>query len=116
MPEDYRNVATLPARSPVDTRQALRAEPGSASLGEEQVWDLVDYVWQRSATPDALAVGQALYAANCAACHGEGGDGRGVTGAALASGDPADAPRSGTQPLAPTDFTDPVMILGASPA
>jgi cytochrome c oxidase subunit 2 len=57
---------------------SLRRRSGQA-LSDEEIWDLVAYLWSTVTTPERLATGEALYAKNCAACHGEtgGGDGPG---------------------------------------
>jgi cytochrome c oxidase subunit 2 len=59
--------------------------PGAAQgLGQaltlEETWDVVAYLWSLTTTPQDLSLGEALYAKNCAACHGEtgGGDGPGA--------------------------------------
>jgi mono/diheme cytochrome c family protein len=66
-----------------------------------------------------LETGGKLYAANCAACHGENGAGDGVMASALA-GDPLLASDSlvefGHTTTAPADFTDASRMLGANAA
>lgn len=103
------------AHSPAQTWQALRVEtrPGAFLLTDDEVWDLVAFVWQSSTTPEALAEGQALFAANCAACHGETGAGDGVMAAALGQQSHAE---TGGDTKAPVAFTDTAAMLGASPA
>ena len=46
----------------------------------QEIWDIVSYLWSLTTTPEKLAVGQDLYAKNCAACHGETGSGDGPGG------------------------------------
>ena len=46
----------------------------------QEIWDIVSYFWSLTTTPEKLAVGQALYGKNCAACHGETGAGDGPGG------------------------------------
>jgi plastocyanin len=106
--DDYR------AHSPAEIWHALRLRaemPGE--LTDADVWDLVAFVWQSNTTPEALAEGKALYAANCAACHGETGAGDGVMAAALARPSLAAMERDAQTPV---DFTDAASMLGASPA
>jgi mono/diheme cytochrome c family protein/plastocyanin len=100
------------ARSPAETWLSLRTQMPSQSTDAEG-WDLVAFVWQSNTTRKALAEGQALYAANCAACHGETGAGNGVAAAALTQ--PAKS-EMGRDTTAPANFTDAASMLGASPA
>ncbi len=51
------------------------------TLTSDERWDVVFYVWRFSTTAETLALGQHLYDANCAACHGADGAGQ-VLGAA----------------------------------
>jgi mono/diheme cytochrome c family protein len=53
----------------------------SDQITSDERWDAVAYVWRFSTTSDALAQGQALFDADCAACHGNDGTGK-VLGAA----------------------------------
>ena len=111
---DYRT------QSPFALWAALRAYPEAADLNDQQLWDLVAWVWQQQTTPQALAEGEALYQRDCATCHGVNGDGDGVysQNAAFPDGEMTGASEStfghGTQPAAA--FTDPARMLGASPA
>jgi high-affinity iron transporter len=95
--------------------QALRAET-PADVEDEAVWDLVAFVWQANTTPAALAEGEALYQANCAACHGQSGAGDGVMASLLARQETAAMTGSGHDSQLPTDFTDASQMLGAAPA
>ncbi len=92
----------------------------TASLTEQQRWDVVAYLWQTNTTSESLANGKQLYAQNCAACHGENGAGDGVFADNLAA-----TVESSMQTMegamnmmmqTPVDFTDPKRMLGASPA
>ncbi len=66
------------SHSPVELWKELRAEPDLQGFSDQDIWDLVAYVWRSNLTPQALQAGKQLYAANCAACHGEKGGGDGV--------------------------------------
>lgn len=73
--------------------------PGDADPAR---WAMVASLWQQATTPVELAQGQALYQQNCAACHGDQGQGDGFAAATS----PGDEP----------DFTDQRAAAGASPA
>jgi len=80
--------------------------PGTAmpawkdKLSEQDRWNVLFYVRNFVTTPDSIAAGKDLYAKNCAACHGDKGDGKGPAGAALKP--------------PPADFTDPKMMAAHS--
>lgn len=62
-----------------------RLMPGFAgSLSAQERWDVLAYVWALGAPPDALQTGQAIYAQQCAACHGAQGRGDGPQAAGRA--------------------------------
>lgn len=101
------------SHSPADAWRALRAEPTLARLKDEEVWDVVARLWWTQGTPTSLRVGTSLFAANCAACHGERGRGDGV----LAPVPPPGAETAGHHGVRrPADFTDRRSMLGANPA
>jgi mono/diheme cytochrome c family protein/plastocyanin len=97
--------------SPAAVWQQLRAASTTQGLSDTLVWDLVAWVWTSYTTPAELSQGRDLYAANCAACHGEAGAGDGVFAATLEQQGHT-ALGHGTQ--APADFTDSTQMLGAS--
>ncbi len=101
LPDNYRT------HSPAELWQTLRADPLTVGRADSDVWDLVALVWQANIPPQSLAEGRALFATNCAACHGEGGKGDGVMAEALSAS-------SNTQ--RPADFTNAQTMLAASPA
>jgi mono/diheme cytochrome c family protein len=74
----------------------------AADLTEAERWSLVAYLWQQSATPETLARAAALFAQNCAGCHGESGRGDGLA-----------APFS---PEAEPDLTDLGYAMSRAPA
>ncbi len=92
----------------------------STNLNDTEKWDVVAYVWQSNISKESLANGQKLYAQNCAACHGENGAGNGVFADDLAAaGELSMQTMAGADNMtmqSPVDFTDPMRMLGASPA
>lgn len=51
--------------------------PWKERLTDAQIWDAAAYVWSLGTSPQTLSAGQTVYAAQCAACHGEDGSGNG---------------------------------------
>jgi mono/diheme cytochrome c family protein len=100
------------SRSPAGVWLALRSLPALAELDDAALWDAVAYLWRRQTTPAALAQGEALYRQECAACHGETGNGDGVFAQAGLDGA---MPMRGHEVERATAFTDPAL-LGASNA
>ncbi|MEK7808890.1 MAG: c-type cytochrome [Chloroflexota bacterium] len=88
----------------------------ATSLPDDEIWNLVAFVWQANTTKEKLAQGQKLYAQNCAACHGESGKGDGVMAASLTKKDSSAQMEFGHNTKSPVDFTDSSQMLGASPA
>jgi cytochrome c oxidase subunit 2 len=106
-PEELRRV------SPADTFLRLRADPKHADRTDQELWNLVAALWLSAGSLAQRRVGSDLFAANCAACHGERGHGRGVMAPALAANlPPSSMPGRGK----PADFTDRRTMLGASSA
>lgn len=121
LPAQYRSQAYLRSRSPAEVFMVLQNDPATARLNEDQIWGLVAYLWAQNTSPKKLAEGAALYAQNCAACHGEAGAGDGVMADVLA-GENSEMDAAlmegvdGHSTAGPTDFTDAESMLGASPA
>ncbi|MBC8507411.1 MAG: c-type cytochrome [Anaerolineales bacterium] len=69
-----------------------RYMPPFKSLSVPQRWDVIAYVFSLNTSDEVLAQGQALFEENCAACHGEYGQG--------------DGPQAGELSSSPIDFTD----------
>ncbi len=120
----------LRRQSPSAVFQAIRKEKAVASLSDEEVWDVVAYLWSTATTPERLVTGETLYARNCAACHGETGGGDGP-GSRYLEEQPPDFTEAGamhdeTGPKEgagghhlekrPTDFTDAKTMAGGSSA
>jgi mono/diheme cytochrome c family protein/plastocyanin len=119
IPEEYLGPESYRSRAPAETWQALRDDPFTRDLSDEQVWDLVALVWQSQTTPESLAEGRELYAQNCAACHGESGQGDGVMADSIVELQSTDLQTHGStghEPKKPVDFTRAGDLLGASPA
>jgi mono/diheme cytochrome c family protein len=105
---EYQSLDYYRSHSPEQVWQDLRDDPRFHSYSEQQLWDAVAFIWGSNATPDVLSEASQLYAQNCAACHGELGGGDGVF-----SGEQIQVENEANKP---TDFTDPRLMLSASPA
>jgi mono/diheme cytochrome c family protein len=46
-------------------------------LSEQEIWNVLFWVWSRTTTRERLAEGRRVYQQQCAVCHGPLGDGRG---------------------------------------
>lgn len=101
------------SHSPAEVWLQLRSLPGTRGLSDSEVWDLVARDWQMQTSSLQIKRGQELFAANCAACHGEQGRADGVMAASL---DPAQAAGPGAATRRPANLADPSALLGASPA
>jgi cytochrome c len=75
---------------------------GQSDLSDAQIWDWVAFAWRESATQEAWARGARLYARDCAACHGEQGQGDGPAGRDL----PGLQKMMPKLKQGPADFTD----------
>lgn len=104
--------------SPAKLWLRLRAEPALSGLSDADLWDVLAWIWQRQAATTVQAAAQALFRTNCAACHGETGQGNGVMVRGLPAWPPGgmDYHKSGEGLVSPPNFTDPKNLLGASPA
>jgi plastocyanin/cytochrome c553 len=102
--------------SPAELWLKLRAERSLKDLSDQDVWDAVAWVIQNHTTSQKLADAQNLYSTNCAACHGENGQGNGVIVRGLPTMDPNAMGGMGHSLVTPPDFTDPNDLLGAGPA
>jgi len=57
----------------------------AAGLDRDEAWDAVAHLWLAELDGARLEAAAVLFRKNCAACHGESGDGRGPGAAALAA-------------------------------
>jgi mono/diheme cytochrome c family protein len=101
VPFQFLNRDVYLTQSPAAVWQMLRAAPELAGFDDAALWNMVAFIWQSQATDEQRQMGAALYAQNCAACHGRTGQGDGVFGQEF---DQA------------TNFTDAKTMLGASTA
>jgi mono/diheme cytochrome c family protein/plastocyanin len=126
LPAEYAGQERYRASSPAETWQSLRKEPSLAGLSGAALWDLTALIWERQTGPQELQRGREIYQQNCAACHGENGQGDGVMAKYLEAAVEqlgAHTSMPGTGGLggqhgiqSPSDFSDPDSMLGASPA
>jgi len=103
---DFRTV------SQSDVCAKLRADPTYRTYNDMELWDALAFAYVRAAGSDSIARGKQRYARDCAACHGERGDGTGPAGKnllGLTTMHPEMA-------RGPADFTNASQMLGASDA
>lgn len=106
---------TYLSSSPAELWARLRAEPILAEHPDGHIWDAVAWVWRSQTNAEEIESGRALFAENCAACHGETGTGDGVMLRDLPPFEHSDM-LSGHARTRPPDLTNPAITLGASPA
>lgn len=110
LPADLQSREWLRTHSPADAFAKLRADPTLGSFDDVALWDTVAFAWQRAAGDDAILRGQKLFARDCAACHGEAGQGDGPAGVNL----PGLSAMHPEMKRGPANFTDASQMLGAS--
>lgn len=77
---DFRDLDYIRGETPQDFYAAVTEGRNdmpaySESLSSDERWDVVFYIWRLSTTPDIIAEGSEIYAANCSPCHGADGSG-----------------------------------------
>lgn len=118
VPAEYQSRDYYLTHTPVELWKTLRGEPSLQTLADQDVWDVVAWVWQSNTASPELLMGKQLFTANCAACHGENGAGNGVFADQLAQSKSKNSAemQAGDMPTKPANFTDPNTMLSASPA
>lgn len=102
--------ADFRTQSPSQVFANLRVDPTLRAYDDMQLWDALAFAYLRAAGSENIVRGAQLYVRDCAACHGERGDGTGPAGKnllGLAAMDP-------TMTRGPANFTDAARMLGAS--
>ena len=97
------------SHSPVEAWASLV----EAGLSETEAWDALAHLWLTDVDEKRLQTAATLYAKNCAACHGETGNGRGPGADTLAAqgiGQHANMALAGE----PAAFADPHTMLGGT--
>lgn len=110
-PQELPGRETYMMQSPVEVWLTLRDQPELSHLDDGALWDAVAYLWRQNTNAEALALGEALYSQNCAACHGEDGAGDGVF---ASSGEMTTGAERGHEVEPPTDFTDPALLAASN--
>ena len=118
LPPEFLEQAYYRANSPQETWEDLREHATTNQLDDAQIWDLVAWAYQQNTDSATLAVGEALYQRDCAACHGVEGLGDGIFGTDenAESPSPHETGIDGHSLEAPTEFQDLEHMLSASPA
>jgi mono/diheme cytochrome c family protein len=115
---------TYQENSPEQVWKLLRDEPSLRKLKDNDLWDVVYWLWMKQISPQKLKIGKDLFSTNCAACHGESGNGDGVIAREwpaaklpeFLAGQNTEGLTSSTGLVHPPDFSKSNKLLGASPA
>jgi cytochrome c oxidase subunit 2 len=118
IPEDFLTHDYYLSHSPYEAWRVLRDESSTSQFTDDDIWDLVAWLWASNTTTETLHSGEQIYEQNCAACHGQTGKGDGIFATNTEEGLPVDLSSTdfGHKIVSPTDFTDPIHMLGAAPA
>jgi len=105
LPADLTQLTWRRSHSPVEAWTMLI----NKGLNENDAWDIVAHLWLQNVNLDQLQQTATLFDKNCAACHGETGNGQGPGAMVLAG-------QMGQNEIAqsPTAFADPQTMLGGS--
>ncbi len=114
LPAYTSDVREMQSISPSALWVRLRAEAALADLTGQQVWDTVAWVYSQLPGSQDLALARELFQQNCQTCHGAQGKGDGVMVRDLPP--MSDHASMGHEATRPPDFSDPKVLLGASPA
>jgi mono/diheme cytochrome c family protein len=83
-PANLTDIETARQRTPATTFDVIKngrmenfMPPWGNRLSDDQIWDLVAHIWNLGVTAQDLAAGEAIYNAQCTACHGADGSGSG---------------------------------------
>jgi mono/diheme cytochrome c family protein/plastocyanin len=76
--------------TPAQAWESLRRDPALTHLDDLQLWDLLSLLWTSEVSSTTITAGREIYDANCTACHGAAGDGRGVMAEHFDDPPPAD--------------------------
>lgn len=81
-PIDFTDATVPHAGAPIDWYEVVTngrldqlMPPWGDSLSEAERWAVTMYVYTLANTPEQIDAGQVIWAANCAECHGEAGEG-----------------------------------------
>lgn len=105
-------IADFRTQSPSDIFAKLRADSAYRTYDDMQLWDAIAFAYIRTAGSGSITRGAQKYARDCAACHGEQGDGEGPAGKIL----PGLTAMHPEMPRGPSNFTDALQMLGANDA
>jgi mono/diheme cytochrome c family protein len=77
---DFRDLDYIRGETPQDFYAAVTEGRNdmpsySETLSSDERWDVVFYIWRLSTSPETIATGSEIYAANCSPCHGADGAG-----------------------------------------
>ncbi|MBI4670912.1 MAG: c-type cytochrome [Chloroflexi bacterium] len=104
--------ADFRTQSPDAVFAKLRADAAYDAYDDQQLWDAIAFAYFQNVGAENIANGARRYARDCAACHGERGDGQGPAGKDL----PGLTTMHPDMPRGPANFTDASAMLGASDA
>jgi len=111
LPAELTDLDWRRSHSPVEAQRRL-VEQG---LTGAEAWDAVAFLWLADLTAERRRAAAELYAKNCAACHGESGDGRGPGATVLAAQHTNTGHAAGmNMATAPAAFADFEPMLGGS--